>query len=201
VTGGLVAIAVFWIPVPAVAAAVAIALLLLLSGANHFDGLLDLGDGLMVHGDPERRIQAMTDRQTGAGGIAIAAAVLILTYAGLRSAPALAWPLLVGEVGAAFSMAFLTAYGNPVREGIHSFLHSFARPAFPLYAAVLCIPLVLLPVSRSGLAVAAVMMVTIPAVILFVARRLFGGVNGDVVGGCHEITRAVIIAVLVVMAA
>ena len=60
VTGGLVAIAVFWIPVPAVAAAAAIALLLLLSGANHFDGLLDLGDGLMAQGDPDRRIRAMT---------------------------------------------------------------------------------------------------------------------------------------------
>lgn len=200
VTGGLVAIAVFWIPVPAVAAAVAIALLLLLSGANHFDGLLDLGDGLMAHGDPERRIRAMTDRQTGAGGIAIAAAVLILTYAGLQSASAVAWPLLIGEVGAAFSMAFLTAYGNPVREGIHSFLHSFARPAFPLYAAVLCIPLVLLPVPRAGLALAAILMVAIPVIVLLVARRLFGGVNGDVVGGCHEITRAVIIAALVIVA-
>jgi adenosylcobinamide-GDP ribazoletransferase len=201
ITGGLVAIAVFWIPIPAVAAGVAIALLLLLSGANHFDGLLDLGDGLMVHGDPERRIRAMTDRQIGAGGIAIAAAVLILIYAGLQSASFLAWPLLIGEVGAAFSMAFLTAYGNPVKEGIHSFLHSFARPVFPLYAAVLCIPLILLPVSRSGLAVAAVMMVLVPLIVLFVARRLFGGVNGDVVGGCHEITRAVIIVALVLMAA
>jgi adenosylcobinamide-GDP ribazoletransferase len=143
----------------------------------------------------------MTDRQTGTGGIAIAAAVLILTYAGLQSASVLAWPLLIGEVGAAFSMAFLTAYGNPVKEGIHSFLHSFARPEFPLYAAVLCIPLILLPVSRSGLGLAAVMMVLVPLIVLFVARRLFGGVNGDVVGGCHEITRAVIIAVLVVMAA
>jgi adenosylcobinamide-GDP ribazoletransferase len=88
-----------------------------------------------------------------------------------------------------------------VREGIHSVLHSVARPAFPLYAAVLCIPLVLLPVPRAGLALAAVLMIATPVIILFVARRLFGGVNGDVVGGCHEITRAVIIAALVVIAA
>lgn len=197
VTGGLVAIAIFWIPSPAIAAAVAIALLLVLSGANHFDGLLDLGDGLMAHGDPKRRIQAMTDRQTGTGGIAAAATVLVLMYAGLQSATTPAWPLLAGEVGAAFSMVFLTVYGNPAREGIHSFLHTRARPVFLLYAAVLCIPLVLLPLSLPAIGLAAVLMVFIPVVILMIARQLFAGVNGDVVGGCHEITRAIIIVALV----
>ncbi|HEU17503.1 MAG TPA: adenosylcobinamide-GDP ribazoletransferase, partial [Methanolinea sp.] len=32
--------------------------------------------------------------------------------------------------------------------------------------------------------------------LLYLARRLFGGVNGDVVGASNEITRAVILLVL-----
>jgi len=31
---------------------------------HHFDGLLDLGDGLMAHGEREKRIKALTDRQS-----------------------------------------------------------------------------------------------------------------------------------------
>jgi adenosylcobinamide-GDP ribazoletransferase len=49
--GALVALPVFFIADRTIAAAVSIALLLLITGAHHFDGLLDLGDGLMAHGD------------------------------------------------------------------------------------------------------------------------------------------------------
>lgn len=199
VTGGIAALAVFWIPVTPVAAAVAIALLLLISGCNHFDGLVDLGDGLMAHGEPEQRVRAMTDRQTGAGGVAIGTATLLLTYAGLQASVPLIWTILIAEVGAAFSMVILTTFGTPFREGIHLFLHGFARPHFPIFAAILCIPLVLLPVPPARLAVAAILMVTVPVLLLAVSRRLFGGVNGDVVGAGHELTRAVIIAAMVLV--
>jgi adenosylcobinamide-GDP ribazoletransferase len=199
VTGGIAALAVLWIPSTPVAAAVAIALLLLISGCNHFDGLVDLGDGLMAHGEPERRIQAMTDRQTGAGGVAIGATTLLLTYAGLQESVPIIWTILIAEVGAAFSMVILTTFGTPFRDGIHSFLHGFARPYFPIFAAVLCIPLVLLPVPPARLAVAATLMVAVPLVLLAISRRLFGGVNGDVVGAGHELTRAAIIAAIVLI--
>ena len=66
IIGGVAAIVTFWIASPSVGAAVAIAAVLLLSGCNHFDGLLDLGDGLMAHGGRSKRITAMTDRATGA---------------------------------------------------------------------------------------------------------------------------------------
>ncbi len=72
-----------------IAAAVAIAGLLLITGVHHFDGLLDLGDGLMAHGDREKRIRALTDRQVGAGGVAAGIAVTLLLFAGLWGHPQL----------------------------------------------------------------------------------------------------------------
>jgi adenosylcobinamide-GDP ribazoletransferase len=36
-------------------------------------------------------------------------------------------------------------------------------------------------------------MVLCPLILLVIAKRLFGGVNGDVVGACNELTRAAII--------
>lgn len=193
IIGGLVSLPVFFIADHTIAAALAVALLLLISGAHHFDGLLDLGDGLMAHGNQEKRIAALTDRYVGAGGIAAGIAVTLLLFAGLRASSPLIYAIIIGEVCAKFSMAFLTAYGTPFREGIHSYLHQYSRPVFPLAAALFCVPLIFLPVSPFKLSVAAVVMVTCPLILFFISKRLFGGVNGDVVGASNEITRACVI--------
>lgn len=196
IIGALIAIPVFFITDPVIAASVAVALLLLITGAHHFDGLLDLGDGLMAHRDREKRIRALTDRNVGAGGIAAGLAVTLLLFAGLQSAPSIAFALIIGEVCAKFSMAFLTTYGKPFREGLHSFLHQYSRSYFPAISFILCIPLVLIPVAPIKIVGAFLMMLICPVILLGISERLFGGMNGDVAGASNEITRAcVIIAV------
>jgi len=196
IIGGLVALPVYFITDKTIASAVAIALFLLISGAHHFDGLLDLGDGLMAHGDQERRISALIDRQVGAGGVSAGIAITLLLFAGLLASSSVIYAIIIGEVCAKFSMAFLTAYGTPFREGMHSFLHQYSRPVFPFIAALFCIPLVFLPVSPLKLAGAAIVMVVCPLILFVVSKRLFGGVNGDVVGASNEITRACVILAL-----
>jgi adenosylcobinamide-GDP ribazoletransferase len=193
VIGGIAAIPVLFIADRALAAAVAAALVILISGAHHFDGLLDLGDGLMAHGDREKRVRALTDRQVGAGGVAAGIVTTLLLVAGLQAVSPIAAAIIIGEVCAKFSMAYLTAYGEPFREGIHSYLHSFARPYFPVLAGLFCLPLFLLPLAPVKIAAALVLMVLCPSVLLLLARRLFGGVNGDVAGASNEITRALCI--------
>jgi adenosylcobinamide-GDP ribazoletransferase len=193
IIGGLTALPLFFIADRNLAAAVAIACILLISGAHHFDGLLDLGDGFMAHGSREARIRALTDRQIGAGGITAGIIVTLLLFAGLLASPLIISAVIIGEVCAKFSMAFLTAYGTPFREGIHSYLHQFSRPYFPFIAALFCIPLVFLPISPFKLAGAAITMVACPVILFIISRRLFGGVNGDIVGASNEITRALVI--------
>ncbi len=199
ITGGFAAICVFWIGTPLIAAAAAVAALFIITGAHHLDGLLDLGDGLMARGDREKRQRALTDRQTGTGGAAMGGAVILVSFAALASSPILWAAVITAEVAAKFSMAFLTAYGPPFREGIHSFLHQASRPYFPVLSALLCVPLFLLPISPIRLAGAFLIMVAVPAFLLFISRRIFGGVNGDVVGASGEITRAVVLAALVII--
>lgn len=194
--GLLVALPVFFITNSAIAAAVAVAGVILLSGANHFDGLLDFGDGLMAHGDREKRIRALTDRQVGAGGVAAGMVVLLLLFAGLQSSASLVCAVIIGEVGAKFSMSFLTAFGVPFREGIHSYLHQYSKPYFPVLSLILCIPLVFLPVKPAALAMAAAVMILCPLILILISKRLFGGVNGDVVGASNEITRAMVIVAM-----
>lgn len=199
VVGCLAAVPVLFIADHTIAAAVAIAMVLLVSGAHHFDGLLDLGDGLMAHGDREKRVRALTDRQVGAGGVAAGIVTTLLLFAGLQASASIAAAIIAGEVCAKFSMAYLTVYGEPFREGIHSFFHKHARPEFVILAGLLCLPLFLLPVAPVKVLGALVAMVLCPSVLLLVARRLFGGVNGDVAGASNEITRAVVVITLVLM--
>jgi adenosylcobinamide-GDP ribazoletransferase len=199
VIGCLAAVPVLFIADRTVSAAVAVALVLLISGAHHFDGLLDLGDGLMAHGDRERRVRALTDRQVGAGGVAAGIVTTLLLFAGLQASASVAAAIIAGEVCAKFSMLFLTVYGEPFREGIHSYLHQYARPDFAVLAGLLCLPLFLLPLAPVKIAGALVVMVLCPAVLLLLARRFFGGVNGDVAGASNEITRAMVVITLVLL--
>jgi len=188
--GALVALPVLFIANPQIAAAIAVALLLLVTGAHHFDGLLDLGDGLMAHGGREKRIGALTDRNVGAGGIAAGVAVTLLLFAGLAEASSIVYALIIGEVCAKFSMAFLTTYGKPFREGIHSYLHQYSRQYFPALSFILCIPLLFIPIAPVKIVSAFLMMIICPTILLLVSERLFGGMNGDVAGASNEITRA-----------
>jgi adenosylcobinamide-GDP ribazoletransferase len=200
VIGGLVVIVVYWIPSRTIAAGVAVAGVLFLSGCNHFDGLLDFGDAIMAQGDREKRIRALTDRQVGAGGVAVGIATTLLLFAGLLASESIVAAVLIGEVCAKFSMALLTTIGTPFQDGVHSYFHRFSHPYFPLIAFVLCIPLILLRVSFGQLVTAVSLMVLCPMVIFWISERLFGGVNGDVVGACNEITRAFIILGMAIIA-
>src|SRR5208337_4434418 len=56
-----------------------LALLLLLTGLHHTDGLLDFGDGVMVHGTPEHKIEVMHDQLTGAGGLTLGIMTILIT--------------------------------------------------------------------------------------------------------------------------
>ena len=199
VIGALVALPVFFIADQTIAAAVAIALIMLISGAHHFDGLLDFGDGLMAHGDREKRIRALTDRYIGAGGVAAGIVITLLLFAGFQASTSLVYAIIIGEVCAKFSMSLLTVYGTPFRQGIHSYLHQFSQPHFPLIAAILCIPILLIPIAPFKLIGAITAALVCPTILLFVSNRLFDGVNGDVVGATNEITRACAVIALAIL--
>ncbi|MDD1676908.1 MAG: adenosylcobinamide-GDP ribazoletransferase [Methanomicrobiales archaeon] len=192
ITGGIAALLVFFIPSPPLAAAVALATVLLLSGLNHFDGLLDLGDALMIRGSREKRISVLTDPHVGAGGVGFGLCITLVTFGALQSAAVIGYAILAGEVFAKLSLSVMTAFGKPFRDGIHSLLHASSRPYFPLIAGLLTLPLLLILYPLSWI-VGIVLTLITAAFMMWRADRIFGGVNGDVAGATHEIVRAVVI--------
>jgi len=201
VTGGITAVLVICLSVlgipDLVLAVLVLGSVVLLSGVNHLDGLLDLGDGLMAHGSLEKRITALTDRQLGTGAFALGAFVLLLTVAFLSELTpiVMACAILLAEVCGKGTMAFLTAIGRPFHPGLHATLHAEARPMMLACTLFLILPLCVLPVSIELIVVSILMVFFMSYGMRALAYRLFGGVNGDVVGAAHEITRVVVIGI------
>ncbi len=198
VTGAAGALVALLMPTPVLAAAGALAAVLVVSGLNHFDGLLDLGDGLMAHGGREKRVHALTDRQIGAGGVGAGIIVTLLAFAGLLSVPAVACAVIIGEVWAKWVQAALIAHGRPFREGMFSYISGFSRPWFSVAALILVLPLLLLPVPLAGIAAAGIAAVLTLAAVMTVSKHLFGGINGDITGAAGEMARALAFVALAV---
>ena len=180
------------------AAVAAIAAIMVLYGFNHFDGVLDLGDGLMAHTSREKRIKALTDQNIGAGGTACGMFLILFTVAAVLSIPAesVFFSLIIAEVAAKYVQVLFLVFGRPLREGMFSYLHSFAKRRFAIYALILCLPLLLLPVAPAAYIGAALGALLVFAVLKSLSYRLFGGVNGDITGASNELTRLVVLTIL-----
>ena len=201
ITGGIGAIIILLLPAPPIVQAViATGMVLLISGANHLDGLLDFGDGLMAHGSREKRIRALTDRQTGTGALALGMMITLLSIASLSSFPEAiiaASALIIAEAGGKWSMAMLTVFGKPFHEGLHASLHEQAKLWFVIPATLLLVPAFLLPLPWEAKGAAGIALVLLPFCMRYLANRLFGGVNGDVTGATGEISRCALLTILI----
>jgi len=184
------------------AAAAAVATIMVLYGFNHFDGVLDLGDGLMAHTSREKRIKALTDQNIGAGGTACGMFLILLTVAAVISIPAesVFFALIIAEVAAKYVQVLFLVFGRPLREGMFSYLHSFAKRRFAVYALIICLPLLLLPITPLAYPGAALGALAVFFVLKGLSYRLFGGVNGDITGAANELTRLAVLTVIAAIA-
>jgi adenosylcobinamide-GDP ribazoletransferase len=179
----------------AVSAAIGMGLLLLINGAQHMDGLLDFGDGIMFHGSRAGKLRVMRDPTTGAGGFSLGAIVLLVTVLTIASiSPALiVLTLMVAEAAAMFAMVLAAGIGKSAHRGMNTVfveaMHS--RPALRL---TLC-SLIILALACSALRSTGLIMVVGVAVTAFimvtVSNRHFGGLTGDVLGAINELARSV----------
>jgi adenosylcobinamide-GDP ribazoletransferase len=197
VLGALVAIPVLLagtrVPV-VVVASLTLACLYLVSGITHVDGLADLGDAVVVHGDPETRVEVLTDSMIGVGGTVAVVVALVGTGLGFVAIAALpvrqAVAIVVAaEVGAKLTMAALACLGTAAFDGLGS---AFTEPAglghLPL-AVVLAVPAAALSWPTTAAAGALLGALVGGGLVATYAARLLGGVNGDVFGATNEIAR------------
>jgi adenosylcobinamide-GDP ribazoletransferase len=184
-----------------VVATLALGAVLLAAGLHHTDGVLDVGDALMVRGDPVRRRAILKDTRVGVGGIGALFVVYAPTLTALvNDSPArAALALLAGEVSARSAMLLMLAFGKPAEPNSSSVpfvraLKGSRRVVGTLLALLGPLPFLVLVGGFAPLAVLSVPLIVLAA--LRVARRSFGGIGGDVVGATGEATRTLLLVVL-----
>jgi adenosylcobinamide-GDP ribazoletransferase len=189
VVGGLVTAAILW-----------------LTGLHHTDGLLDFGDGVMVHGTPERKIEVMHDQLTGAGGLSLGILTMLITAlaAGQIGIGLILPGIIVVEVSAKLSMVVMAWAGKSVHQGMNSsflqFMHGTQGTA-RLLVALLISFVIALPLLHLAGAVVILAGILTSLIMVSIAHRNFNGVTGDVFGATNELARLVsLIALLAVIA-
>lgn len=199
----------------AVLAAVVLAVFHLMNRFLHLDGLSDFGDGMVCGGNAERRMAAMKDSKTGAGGVGYALVFTLLSFAALASLTGRAELLflpLIAEIMNKNAMVFC-AYGGKAREGLGNAFVSNTRGKQAVASLVLSVLLALglsvlldLPTAYWGwemaiwFAVAGGLVSSIAGLVMSsVAMKNFGAVNGDVMGATNEISRPVVLIAMLLL--
>jgi cobalamin synthase/adenosyl cobinamide kinase/adenosyl cobinamide phosphate guanylyltransferase len=171
------------------AAALVVATDLALTGALHFDGLLDSADGLLPHMTPERRLAVMAEPHVGAFAVATGTTTLLLRAAALAALGA-ARPLLLAALWclSRTAMAVTALTGSYARTSglASSFLSEPARGEGPPWVAPAAIGTILVfglaAIDDAGSVIAMLAAAAAAAGVADLARRRIGGFTGDTLG-------------------
>jgi adenosylcobinamide-GDP ribazoletransferase len=186
-------------------AAMTIAFLLVVTGLQHFDGLIDLGNALGYRSEHDRKMvaHAWTVRYSGAF---FAIIIEFVAFFGLfLLSPTFVDPLrifvtiILVEVVAKLTMVTLVWLGKPTHKGLGSIFLKKAKKRINIAAyvvsALIAFVLFSLVVSPFyGILSIGLVFVSIPVACAMgkIAEGIFGGVSGDIIGATNEVSRAVL---------
>jgi len=168
--------------------------ILLITGLHHTDGLLDFGDGIMYQGPPERKIEVMHDKQTGAGGLSFGLIILMTTAFSISSLTIdrVIQSLILAEISAKLAMVMIAWVGRSAHKGLGSYcvdaMHSNYRILRLIVPLAICFTIAIILMFIIGFIVIISAMIA-SLILVWIANRHFKGVTGDVFGAANEITR------------
>ena len=180
-------------------AAMTVAFLLVLTGLQHFDGLIDLGNAFGLRNLHDRKMVAHAWTVTYWGAL-LAIIVEFVAFTGLFFInPLFAFgAIIAAEVSAKLAMVTIVWVGKPTHKGLGSIFLQKAKKKLNIIAYALSV-LIVYPFFAFtdkpflGLFAVGVVLVSIPVALVMekVAKGVFGGVSGDIIGATNEVARAV----------
>jgi len=179
----------FRIPIPAV---FSFTFYMFITGFHHVDGLMDFADALMVRGSMERRREVLYDKYTGSAAVASVVLNLIVSLAILSILPV--YGIFKAYIAAStFSMqAAVTAsyLGPPMMQAGSGklFIDRIKGRKDKFATALLYSVIVALLLSIQGV-FSLIFSQAVSLLIVYKARKAFGGLNGDVLGAIIELSR------------
>ena len=188
-------------------AAMTVAFLQVLTGLQHFDGLIDLGNAFGLRNVHDRKMVAHAWTVTYWGAL-LAIIVEFAAFGGLFFInPLFAFGgIIAAEVSAKLAMVTIVWVGKPTHKGLGSIFLAKAKKKLNIIAYALSI-LIVYPFFAFtdrpflGFISVGVVLVSIPVAFVMekVAERVFCGVSGDMIGATNEVARAVTLILIAVV--
>lgn len=185
--------------------------ILLITGLHHTDGLLDFGDGIMYQGPPDKKIEVMHDKQTGAGGLSFGLIILMGTALSISflTKDNIIQCLILAEVSAKLSMVMIAWAGKSAHKGLGTYcvdaMHSNYRILRLIISLAICFIIVTIFMLIDGFvmliigSIVIISSIIVSLILVLISNRHFNGVTGDVFGAANEITRMTSLITILVM--
>jgi adenosylcobinamide-GDP ribazoletransferase len=191
-------------------AAMTIAFLLVITGLQHFDGLIDLGNALGHRNAHDRKMAAHAWTVNYSGAM-FAIIIEFIAFLGLFMIIPLSTNHLIifaaiisAEVAAKLTMVTIVWIGKPTHKGLGSIFLKKAKKKLNILAYIISAMVVFALFTLAtnpiyGLLGIGVVFVNIPLAYIMekVAEKVFGGVSGDIIGATNEVSRAMTFVLLV----
>jgi adenosylcobinamide-GDP ribazoletransferase len=179
-------------------AAMTIAFLSVITGLQHFDGLIDLGNAAGLRNVHDRKMVAHAWTVTYSGAVLALFVEFVAFLALFFINPLFAFAaILTAEVAAKLSMVTIVWVGKPSHKGLGSIFLSKAKKKLNavayLIAGLIVFPFLTLTIGPLvGLIGIGIVLVSIPVAFVMekVSKKVFGGVSGDMIGATNEVARA-----------
>ncbi len=178
----------WWLP-GILPAAMTLAFLLVLTGFQHFDGLVDLGNAIGLKKVEDRREIAHRWVVTYKGALL----AIIIEFAAVGGLFLLDWniafrALILCEVCAKLAMVTIVWVGKPAHQGLGARFIENAKRQLNSVAYVISFLLGFLLLGVAGLLFVSAAVI-IGVFMEKVGNRIFGGVSGDMIGATNETAR------------
>ncbi|MGE5187788.1 MAG: adenosylcobinamide-GDP ribazoletransferase [Betaproteobacteria bacterium] len=172
------------------------AFLLVLTGLQHFDGLVDLGNAIGLHKLEERREAAHAWYVSYKGALLAILVEFVAIFGLYFASPVLAVQVIIAaEVAAKLAMVTIVAVGKSVGKGLGARFLEKAKSKRTLIAYVIALIIIMPLLGWVGL-IAVVASVVVGLFMAAVGKSVFGGVSGDMIGATNETARAITLVFL-----
>lgn len=177
-----------------VSAFIVIIFLIILTGIHHTDALADFADGIMVRGNKDKKYDVMHDPRIGAAGTVAVSGYLIgmvIAISSITSLDRLMIAIILSEIMSKYSMVLQSHYCESAWEGYSSlFTKNMKSKKKMAIATIITIVLIALISNMSviGLQIFIVGIICC-FIVIYISKKNFGGITGDVMGATNEIVR------------
>jgi adenosylcobinamide-GDP ribazoletransferase len=168
------------------------------TGFHHLDGLIDFGDGMMVHGSPEKKIEVMRDKRIGTGGLAYLLIVGLITFTSIASVPIgfIFYIILISEIAAKMGIVSCATFSKPFPDGTGKYFIEAMNMKILLLSFILTSAIGFLAFNTVGI-IGVTMGILSGGLIALIAKKNFKWATGDVLGTSNEVARMLALLIMV----